>query len=257
MLVLVTEDDEEYAEIVAEILRRESHEVVIAGSVNGALRFVEQKLPDLAVLDVMLPDGSGHDVARELRKRSPELPILFLSSLDRVTDRIAGFDAGADDYVAKPFHPAEFVARVRALARRSAGEVPVRRPQGVTVFGLVFDESNGAAYLDGTNLGCTPLEFDIMRELAAVPGQVLSHSYLNDRVWGYGSMTDGTLLKGHISAIRRKMRDAGGTEEMVRTVHGVGYSLVPREPAESDADAEADAQEQSSQPAPTRRAAGS
>ncbi len=255
MLVLVTEDDEEYAEIVAEILRRESHEVVIAGSVNGALRFVEQKLPDLAVLDVMLPDGSGHDVARELRKRSPELPILFLSSLDRVTDRIAGFDAGADDYVGKPFHPAEFVARVRALARRSAGEVPVRRPQGVTVYGLVFDESNGAAYLDGTNLGCTPLEFDIMRELAAVPGQVLSHSYLNDRVWGYGNMTDGTLLKGHISAIRRKMRDAGGTEEMVRTVHGVGYSLVPREPAESEA--EADAQEQSSQPAPTRRAAGS
>lgn len=117
MLVLVTEDDIEYAEIIAEAVRHESHEVVIAGSVNGALRFARNGMPQLAILDVMLPDGSGLDVARELRRQSPDLPIIFLTNMDRPGDVAAGFDAGADDYVTKPFHPGELVARGRAACR--------------------------------------------------------------------------------------------------------------------------------------------
>ena len=228
MLILVAEDDEDYAEIIAETLRRDSHEVVIAGSVDGALRFAKQGKPDLAVLDVMLPDGSGLDVGRTIRDDRPDLPIIFLSSLDRASDVVAGFSAGADDYVAKPFHPSEFLARVRAVERRYCNpraEEPQRAPSKIQARGLEFDEDNQSAYLDGKNLNCTRLEFEILREMATVPGQVLSHTFLNDRIWSYPNMRDGTLLKGHISSIRRKLRKAGGDEEMIRTVHGVGYAF--------------------------------
>ena len=228
MLILVAEDDEDYAEIIAETLRRDSHEVVIAGSVDGALRFAKQGKPDLAVLDVMLPDGSGLDVGRTIRDDRPDLPIIFLSSLDRASDVVAGFSAGADDYVAKPFHPSEFLARVRAVERsycNPRAEEPQRAPSKIQARGLEFDEDNQSAYLDGKNLNCTRLEFEILREMATVPGQVLSHTFLNDRIWSYPNMRDGTLLKGHISSIRRKLRKAGGDEEMIRTVHGVGYAF--------------------------------
>ena len=177
MLILVAEDDEDYAEIIAETLRRDSHEVVIAGSVDGALRFAKQGKPDLAVLDVMLPDGSGLDVGRTIRDDRPDLPIIFLSSLDRASDVVAGFSAGADDYVAKPFHPSEFLARVRAVERRYCNpraEEPQRAPSKIQARGLEFDEDNQSAYLDGKNLNCTRLEFEILREMATVPGQVLS-----------------------------------------------------------------------------------
>ena len=230
MLVLLAEDDEDYADIIAETLRRDSHEVVVAGSVDGAVRFARQGRPDLAVLDVMLPDGSGLDVGRSLRADRPELPIIFLSSLDRTSDIVAGFDAGADDYVTKPFHPSEFLARVRAVERRyrtSGSEESPRTPTKLRASGLEFDENNQSAYLDGTNLNCTRLEFEILREMAAVPGQVLSHSFLNERIWSYPNMKDGTLLKGDISSIRRKLKKAGGNEEMIRTVHGVGYAFSP------------------------------
>lgn len=228
MLILVAEDDEDYAEIIAETLRRDSHEVVIAGSVDGALRFAKQGQPDLAVLDIMLPDGSGLDVGRTIRDDRPDLPIIFLSSLDRTSDVIAGFNAGADDYVTKPFHPSEFLARVRAVERRYCNpraEEPKRTPSKIRARGLEFDEENQSAYLNGKNLNCTRLEFEILREMATVPGQVLSHTFLNDRIWSYPNMRDGTLLKGHISSIRRKLRKAGGDEEMIRTVHGVGYAF--------------------------------
>ncbi len=228
MLILVAEDDEDYAEIIAETMRRDSHEVVIAGSVDGALRFAKQGKPDLAVLDIMLPDGSGLDVGRTSRDDRPDLPIIFLSSLDRPSDVIAGFSAGADDYVTKPFHPSEFLARVRAVERRYCNpraEEPKHSPSKIRARGLEFDEENQSAYLNGKNLNCTRLEFEILREMATVPGQVLSHAFLNDRIWSYPNMRDGTLLKGHISSIRRKLRKAGGDEEMIRTVHGVGYAF--------------------------------
>ena len=230
MLVLLTEDDEDYAEIIAETLRRESHDVVIAGTVNGALRFTRQGFPDLAVLDVMLPDGSGIDVSRALREARPDLPIVFLSSLDRAGDVVAALDAGGDDYITKPFHPHELLARIRAVARRATtdqGE-PQRPADGIAGDGVEFDDHAHVAYLDASDLKCTRLEFDILRELAAVPGQVLSHAYLNERIWGYTNMKDGTLLKGHISSIRRKLRKAGDRNETIRTVHGVGYALATR-----------------------------
>ena len=227
MLVLVVEDDPDYADIITQTLKRESHEVVAVDSVEGARRFTTHKTPDLIVLDVMLPDGTGLEVCRELRQGASTPPVIFLSSLDRSSDVIAGLNEGADDYVTKPFHPGELLARVRAVVRRAgAGAAEKEEPAPVVEPGLYVDVANQAAYYDGTNLNCTRLEIEILAQLAAYSGQPLSHEFLSEQVWGYKNVHDATLLKGHLSSIRRKLRDAGGDPELIRTVHGVGYALV-------------------------------
>lgn len=229
MLVLVVEDDEDYAEIISQTLKRESHDVVVAGSASAAIRFSANKQPNLAVLDVSLPDGTGLDVCRRLREDQPTLPVIFLSSLDRSADIVAGLNAGGDDYVTKPFHPSELLARVRAVVRRSdptfATETPL--PSRIQAMGIELDPANQAAYLDGINLNLTRLEFEVLCQLARYPGQVLSHAFLSEQVWGYKNVNDATLLKGHVSSIRQKIRNAGGNEETIHTVHGVGYSFTP------------------------------
>lgn len=229
MLVLVVEDDEDYAEIISQTLKRDSHDVVVTGSGSAALRFSASKQPSLAVLDVLLPDGSGLDVCKKLRETQPGLPVIFLSSLDRSSDVVAGFNAGGDDYVTKPFHPSEFLARVRAVSRRSnSNGVPVKQaPQRIQALGLELDVTNQAAYLDGINLNLTRLEFELLCQLVRYPGQVLSHAFLSEEIWGYKNVNDATLLKGHVSSIRQKIRNAGGNEETIHTVHGVGYSFTP------------------------------
>jgi DNA-binding response OmpR family regulator len=229
MLVLVVEDDEDYAEIIAHTLKRDGHEVVHVDNIRGAVRFTERKVPDMAVLDVMLPDGTGIELCSALRAGAPELPILFLSSLDRTGDVIAGLDAGADDYLAKPFHPGELVARTRALLRRAHPQAgaPAQAVERVTADGLDIDVTNHLAAFQGETMNCTPIEVDILAQLARYPGQALSHAFLTEKVWGYKNVADATLLKGHVSSIRRKLRDVGGDEDMIRTVHGVGYSFTP------------------------------
>ena len=229
MLVLVVEDDEDYAEIISQTLRRDSHDVVITGSASGAVRFATQKPPAMAVLDVVLPDGSGLDLCRRLRESQPGLPVIFLSSLDRASDVVAGLNSGGDDYMTKPFHPSELLARVRAVARRTTpGEVQERAaPPRIRALGLELDPANQAAYLNGINLNCTRLEFEILCQMVKYPGQVLGHAFLSEQVWGYKNVNDATLLKGHVSSLRAKIRAAGGNEEAIHTVHGVGYSFTP------------------------------
>jgi two-component system response regulator MtrA len=229
MLILVVEDDQDYAEIIAHTLKRDGHDVVHVDTLKGAMRFVEHKAPDLAVLDVMLPDGTGLELCGALRGILPSLPVLFLSSLDRTTDVIAGLNAGADDYLAKPFHPGELVARTRALIRRTnGGQLPESQPsERLSLHGIDIDVTNHLASFNGESLNCTPIEVDILAQLVRYPGQALSHAFLTEKVWGYKNVSDATLLKGHVSSIRKKLRDAGGHEDMVRTVHGVGYSFTP------------------------------
>jgi DNA-binding response OmpR family regulator len=180
-------------------------------------------------LDLVLPDGNGLDLCASLRERIPELPVLLLSSLDRSADVVAGLNAGGDDYLVKPFHPGELCARTRALLRRAnSGSVSWHAPAEVmTVEGLEVDVTNHHARFNGTALNCTPIEVDILGQMARYPGQALSHAFLTEKVWGYTNIVDATLLKGHVSSIRRKIREVGGDEEMIRTVHGVGYSFTP------------------------------
>jgi DNA-binding response OmpR family regulator len=229
MLVLLVEDDVDYAEIIAHTLRRDGHEIVTADSVKGAAKFTERKRPDLAILDVMLPDGSGLDFCKTLRTADPGLPVLFLSSLDRTADVIAGLNAGGDDYLTKPFHPSELLARVRALIRRVTPDAPAPSPAAevLQASGLTVDLTNQEAAFEGVSLSCTPIEVEILAQLIRYPGQALSHAFLTEKIWGYKNVSDATLLKGHVSSIRKKLKDAGGPEDFVRTVHGVGYSFTP------------------------------
>jgi two-component system OmpR family response regulator len=229
MLILVVDDDEDYAEMIAQALRRDSHDVVAVSNGTAAMRFAEQKRPDFVVLDVMLGDASGFDLCKQLRRRAPHVPVIFLSSLDRKEDIVAGLGSGGDDYITKPFHPSELVARVRAVARRPAPAPTDARPapHKLSVLGLELDPVNYSASLNGVNLLCTRTEFQILRELAEYPGQVLSYAFLTERVWNYKNVDDATLLKARISSLRRKIREAGGNEDMIRTVHSVGYSLTP------------------------------
>jgi two-component system, OmpR family, response regulator MtrA len=229
MLVLLVEDDEDYAEIITHTLKRDGHDVVHVDTIKGAVRFCERKAPQLAVLDILLPDGTGLELCTALREANSSLPVLFLSSLDRTQDVIAGLNAGADDYLPKPFHPGELVARTRSLLRRAyQGSAAIDAPAETLVSGgLVLDVTNHLATFEGADLNCTPIEVDILAQLVRYPGQALSHAFLTEKVWGYKNVGDATLLKGHISSIRKKLRDAGGDEDSIRTVHGVGYSFTP------------------------------
>jgi len=229
VIVLLLEDDDDYAEIIGHVLERDGHDVVVTRTVESALAFASRKAPGMAVLDVVLPDGSGIDACRQLREKYPQLPVLFLSSLDRSADIVAGLESGGDDYITKPFHPSELLARARALLRRAEpGHEPTPKANArLAVGGLVLDLSSQSAAYKGAPVDLTPIEVEVLWQLAKFPGQALTHAYLTEQVWGYKNVTDATLLKGHISSIRRKLRDAGGDEELVRTMHGVGYCYTP------------------------------
>jgi DNA-binding response OmpR family regulator len=154
--------------------------------------------------------------------------VIFLSSLDRSSDIVAGLEAGGDDYVTKPFHPSELLARLRAVVRRSDEDGGATAP-GRKLFadGIELDLGAQTAAYKGKDLGCTPIEVEILEQLIKFPGQALSHAFLTEQVWGYKNVNDATLLKGHVSSIRRKIRASSGPEDLVRTVHGVGYSFNP------------------------------
>jgi DNA-binding response OmpR family regulator len=227
MRVLIVDGDAEYAAITTEALRRDGHDVTTAAGARPASRVLGGPI-DLVLLEAQLPDGSGLDLCRRIRARRPALPVIFVSARACIADVVAGLDGGADDYVAKPFHPSELNARVRAVARRAAGGSGTVRTAlpGISAGGLHLDLVNRSVTLNGVNLPCSPLEFQILRVLAEHPGQVLSHRFLMEQVWRRRDADDATLLRARIGAIRRKIRVAGGDKDMVRTVHGVGYRLL-------------------------------
>lgn len=235
MLILVVEDDEDYAQMITHVLQRDSHDVIVATTAVAAVRAIAQREPDVAIVDVVLPDHSGHEVCKLLRAQVPAMPIMFLSSLDRPSDVIEALNLGGDDYLTKPFHPGELVARVRSLTRRSATTQTrkhdkVTEPE-ITLEPFEIDVANQVAYLNGVDLNCTRIEVELLALLAHHPGQVLSHAFLSERIWGYDNVGDATLLKGHVSSLRRKIRTIGDDDDLIRTVHGVGYGLdVSRTP---------------------------
>lgn len=242
MLILLIDDDTQYAEMSAETLRGDSHEVIIANSTRTAERVLGTGGPQCAILDLM-EDHGGVDFARSLRARCTDLPIVFVSRSAFDDDLIAAYEAGADDFIAKPYNPRELVLRIRAVGRRYTrvrSAVPCDAPgHEMARRGEINDDGtpparrggltfvDGSARFNGHTLNCTPLEVDILRELTWVPGQVLSYEQLNERVWGYSDGPGGTLLKGHVSSLRRKLKEAGGEEHMIRTVRGVGYAYAP------------------------------
>jgi two-component system OmpR family response regulator len=222
--VLVVDDEAPLADVVSMALRYEGWEVRSAGDGLSAIRIAREFRPDVAVLDVMLPDLSGLDVLRRLRADAADLPVLFLTAKDAVEDRIAGLTAGGDDYVTKPFSLQEVVVRLHGLLRRS--RLVASRSDAVLVVGdLTLDEDSREVHRGGEEIQLTATEFELLRFLMSNPKRVLSKTQILDRVWNYDFGGQANVVELYISYLRKKI-DAG-RPPMIHTMRGAGYVLKP------------------------------
>ena len=219
-MILLVEDETSITEPLAEALRREGFETEVAGTVAEALELARRD-PDLVLLDLMLPDGSGFDVCRELRKHS-QVPIIMLTARGEEADRVVGLELGADDYVVKPFSAREVVARIRAVLRRSdAPEQADDRP--LEVGELRLDPARHEATLEGKALELSRKEFELLQLLMRNAGSVVTRERLIDEVWDPNWFGSTKTLDVHVSGIRRKLRDDPAEPRYLHTIRGVGF----------------------------------
>ncbi len=214
--VLVVEDDETIREAVAAALRSDGYTVDAAADGHGFAERLSAFRPDLVVLDWMLPGASGVDLARQAR-RLATAGVVLVTARDEVADRVRGFEAGADDYVVKPFAMVELLARVKAVLRRMG-----RVPSTIEVGDLLVDEESGTASRGGHELDLTATEFRLLAYLAANRGRTLSKTQILTQVWGYEDY-DPNLVEVYVSALRRKTEAHG--PRLLHTVRGMGYAL--------------------------------
>lgn len=219
-LVLVVDDDEDIRKALERALRLEGFAVRVAEGGRRALELVEAERPGVMVLDVVMPDLSGISVVSRLRARGDEIPICILSARDEVEDRVAGLEAGADDYVVKPFDIGELAARLRALLRR----MPSGSGEPIRVGDLVVDPARRTVHRAGRAIELTRREFELLEELARHRNVVLSRDQLLEQVWGYDFEVDGNVVDVFVGYLRRKL-EADGEPRMIHTVRGVGFVL--------------------------------
>ncbi len=220
--ILIAEDDPEIRTALERILTYEGYEVHTANDGAAALEAVEQHQPDLVVLDVMMPFVDGLDVARRMRAKGDRRPILMLTAREQTSDRVAGLDAGADDYLAKPFELDELLARIRALLRRVAPETD----SVVTVGELSLDPRRHEVRRGDEVIELTRTEFEILHLLMRNDGIVLERGVMYERIWGYDFESSSRSLDVHVGYLRRKLED-GGHARMIDTVRGVGFVIRP------------------------------
>jgi len=224
---LVVDDERQLAEIISDMLRLEGWQVATATDARTALLAQQQLLPDVAILDIRLPDADGVQLLTELRKVQPELCVLFLTSRTSIEERIAGLRAGADDYVTKPFSFQEVLVRLQGLVRRS-GLTSSTSLALLQVGDLVLDPATREVRRGGRSIELTATEFELLRLLMVNTGRVVSKSEILEGVWGQGFAVQGHIVELYISYLRRKV-DAG-FPPMIRTVRSVGYLLRSSEP---------------------------
>jgi DNA-binding response OmpR family regulator len=227
-LVLVVDDDAAIREALERALRVEGFAIESAGGGRAALAAVARRPPAAIVLDVTMPDLNGRAVCARLRADGLRTPILILSARDEVADRVAGLQAGADDYLVKPFAVEELVARLQALLRR-AGEERADGPDPsaqIEVGDLTIDPAARTATRGGRDLELTRREFDLLETLARNAEIVMSRERLLELVWGYDWETDGNVVDVFVSYLRRKL-EAEGEPRVLQTVRGVGFTLRP------------------------------
>ncbi|MGW0608662.1 response regulator transcription factor [Streptomyces sp. NPDC002644] len=232
--VLLAEDDRAIRNALARALTLEGYAVTAVADGAAALEQATAAAPDVLVLDVMMPGVDGLQVCRELRARGDRTPILMLTALVETADRIAGLDAGADDYVPKPFEVEEVFARLRALLRR-AGKEPLRHPapqdpdtardpRTLDAAGLRMDPSARRVWRGDREIELTRTEFDLLELLLRHAGVVLEHATIYDRIWGYDFGPGSKNLAVYVGYLRRKL-DEPGAPQLIHTVRGIGYVL--------------------------------
>lgn len=224
-VVLVVDDEVRIRELVRRYLEHEGHQVLSAAGGAEALDVAARTEVDLVVLDLRLPDVSGEEVARELRRRG-DVPILMLTAKVDERDRIHGLEAGADDYVTKPFSPRELVLRVGAILRRGRAGAVVDGPVSYGDGLLTIDEPARLVVVDGAAVELTPTEWGVLQALASRPGRVCSRYELINRVRGYEFDGYERTVDSHVKNLRRKIERDPGNPVIVQTVTGVGYRLA-------------------------------
>ncbi len=222
--VLVVDDEPIVREVVVRYLEREGYATLEADDGERARALLEQRSPDLVVLDVMLPGTDGLELCRWIRTRS-ELPVIMLTARGEEADRIVGLELGADDYVTKPFSPRELAARVRTVLRRSS---PTEERRARIAFGdIELDSATRDVRKGGVELRLTAKEFDLLWFLASHPRRVFGRDQLMSRVWGYEAALDTGTVTVHVRRLREKIEDDPSHPTHLQTVWGVGYRLVP------------------------------
>ncbi len=224
--VLVVDDEQQILRALRTSLRGAGYEVETADSVESALAAAAMRPPEAVILDLVLPDGTGTDVARELRKWT-SAPVIVLSAVGEEREKVAALDAGADDYVTKPVGIDELLARLRAVLRRTA---PSGEPV-ITVGELVVDLQKRAVSAAGKPVHLTPHQFDLLRVFAINQGKLLTHRMLLQEVWGPGYGNESNLLQVNVSQLRRKIEPDRAHPRYLLTEPGAGYRLVDPTPA--------------------------
>jgi DNA-binding response OmpR family regulator len=223
--ILIAEDEFAMRNVLSDLLVSQGHRVILAGNGEEALVKTAAEKPDLILLNVMMPKLDGLSACAQLRKTGTRTPILMLTARGQIGDRVAGLDAGADDYLAKPFSRAELLARVRALLRRS--EVRDRTPDTLTLGETEIDFIQMKARRRRRDLHMSPKEFAILRLLAEAAGGVVTREEFLDAVWGYGSFPTTRTVDNHIAKLRTKIEPDPAEPQFIKTVFGAGYQLGP------------------------------
>lgn len=225
--ILIVEDETSIAEVVALYLKRAGFDTRHAADGRAAMAILEQNIPELAIIDIMLPEVDGLSLTRWLRDRS-NVPIIMLTARREELDRIAGLEMGADDYVVKPFSPQELVSRVRAVLRRTGREDDTAEPdQALTFDDLIIDPRSRTLTLHDEEVVLTAKEFDMLYLLARHPRQVFTRDQLLERVWGGADYIDPGTVTVHVRRLREKIEKDSSKPTHIVTVWGVGYKFEP------------------------------
>lgn len=222
MRILLVEDDFILAETLAEAITDRRYVVDVANDGESALDCLNSLDYDLILLDVMLPDFNGIELCQKLRSLGYQTPVLMITALDTIGDKITGLDAGADDYIVKPVDLGELFARIRALLRRGNTCTPPILSWGK----LQFNPSTYEVSYDEQTLYLTPKEYSILELLIRNGRRVLSRSVIIDRIWSLDAPPDEDTVKVHIRSLRHKLREVGAAKDFIETVRGVGYRLI-------------------------------
>jgi DNA-binding response OmpR family regulator len=224
--ILIVEDDPAIVVGLEDLLVGEGYLVDVAGDGNRAIELYRSRKPDLVVLDIMIPEISGYEVCRRIRKKDAATPILMLTAKGQEPDKVAGLELGADDYVVKPFGVSELLARIRALLRRS--RVREMKQCEELSFGEVrVDPQRLEGTKKGRTFALTVRELQLLNLFNSRPGQVIGRSEILDEIWGLRYEGTTRTLDQHIANLRKKIEDDPGRPRYIRTVHGVGYRFAP------------------------------
>lgn len=225
-LIMVVDDEPNIGQVLCLYLEQAGYRVIIAEDGQAALQMLDRELPDLVVLDWMLPKVDGLEITRRLRAEG-QIPIIMLTARTREGDRIAGLEAGADDYVVKPFSPRELVSRVNAVLRRTRAGAPGNGEQPLVFEDLRIDPATHSVTVAGEEHTLTAKEFQLLWLLARHPHQVFSRDKLLDLVWGVGEYVDPSTVTVHMRRLREKIEPDPSNPRRMQTVWGVGYRFEP------------------------------